>query len=113
MQRRPRRLVPRLAEVTKPLLAALDAADALGLQAAQCYYVPYCFLPGREDRVWDPAGENCVVVTPNGSFRLELGEIDLGVKTARCRGCRFERRCFGVRPGYVERFGDGEIVAVK
>ncbi|MBI5478914.1 MAG: radical SAM protein [Deltaproteobacteria bacterium] len=107
------RLVPRLAEVTRPLLEALDAADALGLQAAQSYYVPYCFLPGREGRVWDPAGENCVVVTPNGSFRLELGEIDLGVKTARCRGCRFERRCFGVRPGYVERFGDTEIVPVR
>jgi MoaA/NifB/PqqE/SkfB family radical SAM enzyme len=106
------RLVPRLGEVTEPLLEALAAADALGLQAAQCYYVPYCFLPGREERVWDPAGESCVVVTPNGSFRLELGEIDLGVKTPRCRGCRFEARCFGVRPGYVERFGDSEIVPV-
>jgi hypothetical protein len=52
-------------------------------------------------------------VTPNGSFRLELGEIDLGVKTPRCRGCRYERRCFGVRPGYVERFGDAEIVPVE
>jgi MoaA/NifB/PqqE/SkfB family radical SAM enzyme len=107
------RLVPRLGEVTRPLLEALDAADALGLQAAQCYYVPACFLPGRESRVWDPVGESCAVLTPNGSFRLELGTIDLGVKTARCRGCRFEPGCCGVRPGYVERFGDSEIVPVR
>jgi MoaA/NifB/PqqE/SkfB family radical SAM enzyme len=106
-------LVPRLAEVTGPLQGALDAADRLGLQASQCYYVPYCFLPGRADRVWDPAGESCLVITPRATFRLELGAIDLGVKTARCRGCRFEPRCCGVRPGYVDRFGDGEIVPVR
>jgi len=106
-------LVPRLSEVTDPLIAALDCADTLGLQAAQCYYVPYCFLPGHEGRVWDPAGENCLVVTPNETFRLELGEIDLGVKTDRCRGCAFEARCFGVRPGYIERFGDAEIHPVR
>jgi MoaA/NifB/PqqE/SkfB family radical SAM enzyme len=104
-----RELVPRLSEVTGPLEAALAAADALGLQAAQCYYVPYCFLPGRADQVWDPAGENCLVVTPRASFRLELGELDLGVKTPRCAGCRYQPRCFGVRPGYLEQFGDAEI----
>jgi cyclic pyranopterin phosphate synthase len=102
-------LVPRLSEATPHLLAALDAADALGMHGAEVYYVPYCFLPGREDRVWHPADEAALVVTPQSTFRLEMGAIDWGVKTARCRGCRFEQRCFGVRPGYLQYFGDGEI----
>ena len=102
-------LVPRLSEVTPHLLAALDAADALGLQGAEVYYVPYCFLPGREQQVWHPADEAALVVTPQSTFRLEMGAIDLGVKTARCQGCLFEPRCFGVRPSYLEHFGDDEI----
>jgi cyclic pyranopterin phosphate synthase len=102
-------LVPRLSEATPHLLAALDAADALGMHGAEVYYVPYCFLPGREDRAWHPADEAALVVTPQSTFRLEMGAIDWGVKTARCQGCRFEQRCFGVRPSYLRYFGDREI----
>jgi MoaA/NifB/PqqE/SkfB family radical SAM enzyme len=105
-------LVPRLSETTPHLLAALDAADALGMHGAEVYYVPYCFLPGREDRVWHPADEAALVITPQSTFRLEMGAIDWGVKTQRCRGCRFEQRCFGVRPSYLQVFGDGEIKPV-
>ncbi len=102
-------LVPRLSEVTPHLLAALEAVDALGLHGAEVYYVPYCFVPGRERQVWHPANEAAVVITPQSTFRLEMGAIDLGLKTARCQGCRFEPRCFGVRPSYLQHFGDAEI----
>jgi MoaA/NifB/PqqE/SkfB family radical SAM enzyme len=104
-----RALVPRLAEVAAPLRAALEAADALGLQPAQSFYVPCCLLPGREAQVWHPADESALVVTPQSTFRLEQGEIDVGQRTARCRGCRFEARCVGLRRGYLERFGDSEL----
>jgi len=105
-------LVPRLSEAAPYILAALDEADALGMQGAEVYYVPCCFLPGREDRVWHPADEAALVLTPQSTFRLEMGTIDFGIKTDRCRGCRFEQRCFGVRPAYLQFFGDDEIQPV-
>jgi len=61
------------------------------------------------DNVWNPYDENAYVITPDNSFFLDKGQIDVGIKSARCNGCRLYKRCFGIRENYVIHFGDNEI----
>ena len=100
-------LVPRFSDVAWALEAALSRAAALGLDLlgfdSQCG-VPPCFLPERvRARAFAqdlPAQELAAFA---GSFR----------KAPACERCSFTRRCYGVRSGYAEMYGTGELHAVR
>lgn len=100
------RCVPRMSEASEALIRIFNKYGDLSLLS---YYIPFCFFPDHVAYVWHPADENAFVVTPEKSFFLEQGRIDLGVKTKRCSGCRYADNCFGIRENYLEVFGDSEI----
>lgn len=103
-------LVPRLPAVARTLDAIFDRHRNSRLRA---FYVPYCFLPHHQKRVWHPLTENTLVIAPGDEFMLETGRVELGVKPPRCRPCRRHATCFGVRKNYLDRFGDAEIRPLK
>jgi len=101
-------LIPTLKETSDIINQMLDKYTKSD-KIFKVYYIPYCFFPDHQDAVWHPIQENTLVITPANNFRLEKGEIDLGVKTSRCRRCAIEDTCFGIRESYLEMFGDKEI----
>jgi len=103
---RPDELVPTLTMAGRALAMLFDRHPGARLRA---FYVPYCFLPRHQDRVWHPVRENTMVITPGDEFMLEKGRVDIGEKAARCRGCSLFDSCFGVRSNYLARFGDAEL----
>jgi len=58
------------------------------------------------------------LVPPSLHATLALAEIPAGfdrgefLKADACRGCRYETTCFGLRRGYAELYGTGELRAV-
>ena len=96
-------LVPRYTEVLPALAEAVALAEAHGLTLggfeSMCG-VPLCLVPRALDR----------------SFAL--GELESGldagefVKPAACGRCALSTRCHGVRRGYVDLHGTGELAPV-
>jgi MoaA/NifB/PqqE/SkfB family radical SAM enzyme len=103
-------LVPTMPEAAAAIGGIFERHPGRSLRA---FYIPYCFLRGYVENVWHPVSENTLVITPGDEFFLEKGRIDIGVKTAKCRGCRLYNRCFGVRGNYLARYGDSEIIRIR
>ncbi len=76
-------------------------------------HIPRCFLPGYEEHVRHPGEDVVTVVTPDDVFDLKDSRLGGGVKPAGCAGCKFAGQCPGLRQDYVERFGGGEVQAVR
>lgn len=99
-------LVPDMGAAARQLVRLFDTYPRLTLRA---YYIPYCFFPQHGRHVWHPLSENALVVTPERTFPLDQGTLELGVKTDRCRGCARFGDCFGIREDYLKHFGDAEL----
>jgi pyruvate-formate lyase-activating enzyme/SAM-dependent methyltransferase len=74
--------------------------------------IPFCLLPGHEDRYDD-------LRTHRFATMVEIGEADFfpvddraKVQPAECGGCRLRGPCPGLYRGYREVHGEGEIRAV-
>lgn len=96
--------VPRLTALREPLRAALLRARELGLTVqevgGQCG-VPPCVLDGDER------------FFPSSSHFSRSQHVDVNfVKPPVCEQCRFNESCVGLRRGYYERYGAGELRAV-
>ena len=93
-------LVPRYAEVLPRLAEALALAAARGLQVggfeSMCG-IPLCLVPRSL------AGFAALPELPPG---LDAGEF---IKAEACSRCRLASRCHGIRRGYVELHGAGEL----
>jgi len=100
---RDRRLIPRYSDALPPLADALDEAQRLGVQVVG--FESMCGLP-------------LCLVPPSLRGTLALAEIPAGfdrgefLKAEACRGCRYETTCFGLRRGYAELYGTGELRTV-
>ncbi len=102
-------LIPHMKEAARAFMKAYENTKDLDIESFRCYYIPYCFFKGSEHLVWHPLEENALVVTPTGSFTLDQGSLDLGVKTAICERCAKRASCFGIPPSYLKHFGDLEL----
>jgi MoaA/NifB/PqqE/SkfB family radical SAM enzyme len=100
---RDRDLVPAYSEVLPHLAEALTQAERLGLTIdgfqSMCG-IPLCLVPEGMERFFGSLRE-----IPDG---FDQGEF---VKTDVCRSCALETRCYGIRRGYVELHGPGELKA--
>lgn len=104
--------MPRLTSILGELRACLDYGRAHG-QTVRSLHVPRCLLPGHEQHVAHPGvGRDVQVVTPDAAFQLSASRLSGGVKPPRCGSCRHDAACPGLRPDYVERFGDAELQPV-
>jgi cyclic pyranopterin phosphate synthase len=104
--------LPRIPDVAPYLLPAFDDARRGGYEVVSLH-IPRCFLPGYEDHVRHPGADLVTVVTPDEVFDLKDSRLTGGVKPEGCRGCQWEGACPGLRRDYVDRFGGGEVRAVK
>lgn len=96
-------LIPRFSDVMPSLLAGLARARAAGLAVtgfdSMCG-MPLCLVP-NEDRAAFSHG-----AVPDGAGEGEF------VKAESCAGCAETHRCFGVRRGYAELYGTGELLPI-
>jgi len=96
-------LIPRYSAVREPLAEGLRRARAHGLEVtgfdSMCG-LPLCLVPGDVRDFFDlaPAPEE-----------LAAGEM---VRGEACASCSLRDRCFGLRRGYAEMYGTGELTPV-
>jgi cyclic pyranopterin phosphate synthase len=76
-------------------------------------HVPRCLLGEDHAHAYDPGAERVRVVTPEASFELRDSRLAGRVHVPACGGCPFEQVCPGVRPDYLEVYGDGEIATAR
>jgi pyruvate-formate lyase-activating enzyme len=93
-------LIPRFSEIATPLGEGLRRARAAGITVtgfeSMCG-MPLCLVP-PEAAAWREIPE-----LPPGEGEGEF------VKPDACRACALAPRCFGLRRGYVELYGGGEV----
>ena len=104
--------LPRMRDAVPFLREALATARALGLEA-RSLHVPRCLLGDDAGHAYDPGADRVRVVTPDAVFDLDRSKLAGQVHVAACdAGCLHRPVCPGVRPDYLERYGDRELVAV-
>ncbi len=104
--------LPRMTEAMPRLAAALAAARELGVEA-RSLHLPRCLLGADAGHAWDPGSTRVRVVTPEATFDLADSRLFGRVHVPACDGCPHRDLCPGVRPDYLARFGDGEIIAAR
>lgn len=104
--------LPQLTALTPFVKEAFDDARKGGYEVLSLH-IPRCFLPGYEEHVQHPGADIVTVVTPDDVFDLKDSRLGGGVKPAGCAGCKFVNECPGLRQDYIDRFGGGEVAAVR
>jgi MoaA/NifB/PqqE/SkfB family radical SAM enzyme len=105
--------MPRMTEVVPAMRIAFASGRRLGMEV-RSLHVPRCLLgTSFVSHAYDPGAEDVRVVTPEAVFDLRASKISPTVKVAACRGCEHDARCPGVRPDYLERYGDAEIASAR
>lgn len=93
-------LIPTFRDVTPALVAGLARARAAGIEVtgfdSMCG-LPLCVLPATERGIFSQ------VAVPAGAGDGEF------VKAEGCTRCAESHRCFGVRRGYADLYGTGEL----
>jgi cyclic pyranopterin phosphate synthase len=104
--------LPRMSDAVPALRAALAVARDLGVKA-RSLHVPRCLLGSDVAHAYDPGSDRVKVVTPDATFELHQSRLAGRLHPPACDlGCAYRAICPGVRPDYVERFGDAEFVPV-
>lgn len=106
------RSMPRMTEVVPHLRGAFAFGRAHGMEVLSLH-VPRCLLGEDTAHAWDPGSQQVRVVTPDATFELEDSKLAGQMHVPACRGCEWEDICPGVRPDYVEVYGDEEIARAR
>jgi cyclic pyranopterin phosphate synthase len=104
--------MPRLSEVVPFMARAFDEAREQGMRV-RSLHVPRCLLGVHAEHAHDPATGGVRVVTPDDVFELEASKITPRVKVPACDACPERGRCRGLRPDYLERYGDEEVARAR
>lgn len=104
--------LPRMTDAAPMMARAFAFARARGM-TLRSLHVPRCLLGSDHAHAYDPGADRVMVVTPEASFELRDSRLAGRVKVAACGGCPYEQICPGVRPDYLEVYGDAEIAAAR
>jgi len=104
--------LPRMTDVVPVMASAFAFARAHGL-TLRSLHVPRCLLGADHPHAFDPGAQRVRVLTPDATFDLRDSRLAGQVHVPACVGCEFEAVCPGVRPDYLDVFGDHEIAAVR
>jgi MoaA/NifB/PqqE/SkfB family radical SAM enzyme len=104
--------LPRMTDVV-PFMRRAFAWAREHHMTVRSLHVPRCLLGDDHAHAWDPAAQGVMVVTPDATFELTSSRLTGQVHVPACRGCSFESLCPGLRPDYLEVYGDGEIAAAR
>ena len=96
-------MIPQYKDVMPDLVAAVREGERLGVPVlgfeAMCG-VPLCVIPPEIQRKFKPAELNAVC------------DSDEFVRGTACKGCMYDGHCYGLRRGYMDLYGDGELRTV-
>ena len=105
--------MPRMSDVAPVMREAFDLAAELRLELLSLH-VPRCLLgEPYVERALDPGAGRVRVVTPEAVFELRDSKITPTVHVPACEGCPHRPVCPGLRPDYLEVYGDAEVAAAR
>ncbi len=104
--------MPKMTEVIGQVREACAFARSHGMRV-RSLHIPRCLLGSDHVHVHDPGAARVMVVTPEAAFELKDSKLTGQRHVPACRGCEFEARCPGIRPDYLERYGDAEFAAAR
>ncbi len=104
--------LPRMTEVVPFMQQAFAVARAHELEV-RSLHVPRCLLGDDVAHAYDPGADRVMVVTPEARFELRDSKLAPTAHVPACDGCVHRAICPGVRPDYLERYGDAEIAAAR
>ena len=104
--------LPRMTEAMPFVHEALAWARAHEMDV-RSLHIPRCLLGEDAAHAYDPGADRVRVVTPDAQFELRDSRLAGQVHVAACEGCELRGICPGVRPDYLECYGDAEIAAAR
>ena len=104
--------LPRMTEVVPVMASAFTFAREHAM-TLRSLHVPRCLLGPDHPHAFDPGAMRVRVLTPDATFDLRDSRLAGQVHVPACADCEFEAVCPGVRPDYLQVFGDDEIAAAR
>jgi cyclic pyranopterin phosphate synthase len=104
--------MPRMSEVVPFMREAFAWARGNRFEL-RSLHVPRCLLGDDAAHALDPGADRVMVLTPDASFELRDSKLAGQRHVAACDGCAHRSVCPGVRPDYLERYGDEEIAVAR
>jgi cyclic pyranopterin phosphate synthase len=110
-------MLPSYAETMPTVREALALARARGVRV-RSLHLPRCVLGDDHAHAYDPGralehGGRVHVLSPDDDFDLSVSKLTPQAKVPACIGCPHDAVCPGLRPDYLEVFGDHEIAQVR
>lgn len=104
--------MPRMTDAMPFVHEALAFARPEGM-VVRSLHIPRCLLGADVAHAWDPGAGRVMVVTPEATFELADSKLGGHTHVPACEGCEHRPVCPGIRPDYLERFGDEEIAHAR
>ncbi|HFE45843.1 MAG TPA: radical SAM protein [Nannocystis exedens] len=104
--------LPQIREFRPTLNRAFAAGKRAGIRV-RSLHIPRCLLGEARGHAYDPGSERVMVVTPEASFELRDSKLTGTVHVPACEGCEHRSYCPGIRPDYLEVYGDAEIASAR
>jgi cyclic pyranopterin phosphate synthase len=104
--------MPRMTDAIPAMREAFAIARERGL-TIRSLHVPRCLLGADAVHAWDPGRDRVMVLTPDDRFELSGSKLTPRVHVPACEGCEHRSVCPGVRPDYLEMYGDAEIASAR
>ncbi|MBA3547279.1 MAG: radical SAM protein [Nannocystis sp.] len=104
--------LPRMRDVV-PVMASAFAVARTQAMTLRSLHVPRCLLGPDHGHAFDPGAARVRVLTPDACFDLRDSRLAGQLQVPACRGCEFEALCPGLRPDYLEVFGDDEVATAR
>jgi len=104
--------LPPLLEVAPVVREALAVGRSRGMRV-RSLHLPRCVLGEDHVHAFDPGRGRVRVLSPDDDFELHASKLTPQRHVTACEGCAHREVCPGLRPDYLEVFGDREIAAVR
>ncbi|MGB1274357.1 MAG: radical SAM protein [Nannocystaceae bacterium] len=104
--------MPRMTEVMPAVHEGLAAARSAGI-TVRSLHIPRCLMADDHVHVHDPGAARVMVVTPEAAFELKDSKLTGQRHVPACVECSFEDVCPGIRPDYLDHYGDAEFAQAR
>lgn len=104
--------MPRMSEAV-PIIGEARARAERHRMRMRSLHIPPCILGEHADLAFNPALARVRVVSPDAIFDLADSVITPRQHVPACEGCEHRPRCGGLRPDYIEQYGDVEVAHAR
>ncbi|KKS26099.1 MAG: Radical SAM domain protein [Parcubacteria group bacterium GW2011_GWA2_42_11] len=112
--RNPRALIPKMSDVGPHICRAIDIIKKSEKNIGCFVYnmVP-CLVPGHEENINDMGQLDTLLIGPEFESSLDESRRGKKIKSASCRLCLYDDRCYGIWRSYASVFGLDELKPIK